>query len=455
MCRKNAMTPHKTSLVAMVAFLAISLAGCGPTMYLSAPKPDKDQALYYANYYLDKFENDFRDGAFTNSEYSQYDSATKVSRYYTAKKKKDANNQSDEIPHFHYAKTTCLRAGKLWPNSSIDISNTDDGLRRAIDQRYGILHEYQGVDSFFRDYSYNNPKLNQTSYQLYVVGDGSQILSIYQKLIDPKVGCNLVNLKMPTARVKQYFRLTSFDAEPDIARLYQPLTNKDSFLKAAAYVDRSARAITRRYEEDLEENSQRNEARSAYFAKKREEDRQRNAEHFANTYSRVMSQTAAFANNHNQTMNAYRREADQIYQRSQWASSGSTTTTSSSQNSGRNSRQNAARLQEMNETIMVADAIDKSHSKHSNNKQKEPVKGTKYTKVSIESHGTTDMHFPHEQALNLAETNAYTAAASSCAKQHGRLEKGSGTLAKKSCNKNNNDEFRCEVHMLFTCSISK
>ncbi|QRV22880.1 hypothetical protein [Marinomonas foliarum] len=96
----------------------------------------------------------------------------------------------------------------------------------------------------------------------------------------------------------------------------------------------------------------------------------------------------------------------------------------------------------------------KPHSQQTTTKSqpsKSVAKPLQPTNISIETSGTTGSYFAYEQALNLSQTNAENKAHSLCRSEHnGRLKMNSGNMAKKNCQQNNN-EFRCNVTMIFVC----
>jgi hypothetical protein len=80
-------------------------------------------------------------------------------------------------------------------------------------------------------------------------------------------------------------------------------------------------------------------------------------------------------------------------------------------------------------------------------------KGAERVSVDIEATGATDMYFPYEQSLDLAETKALNKAYALCRSDYsGRLLSDSGTLAKKDCKKHPTlEEYKCNAAVIFVC----
>ncbi|CAA0080817.1 Uncharacterised protein [Zhongshania aliphaticivorans] len=435
----------------LVLLTVLLTSACGPLIHASSPAADEEAVLANGHALLDAFEAKIQQGQYTLEEPNGYSRRTTF---------RDSSNR--EIPLRHFEDYSCLSIYKLWPNENFNAYAKNDGLIRALEERYGILYQKQREEDFYWDYTYDHPKMHITSRRVFVVGDGTQVFEVYQKTLDPRRGCALLNLSRGDAYVKQYIRLYSIHGEPDLARLTAPVTDPEAYIKAVIKVDGSYDYSARKYAEALENNGRRN---AAFELRNRESARMSN-EHFAATYNRVMSQTAATAKANSELHQRYRDRANNSYQSHKWRSNGGSSSSNggsvssgSSSSGGSNSwdkdfaeRRERARNEEMRNTVLATEAIEKSQQRQEARTTSEPVKGTQYTKVSLEAYGTTDMHFAYDQALNLAETNAYNAAASSCAAQNGRLEKGSGTMAKKNCKENGSGEHRCEVNMLFTCN---
>ncbi|QBM18999.1 hypothetical protein MARI_31420 [Marinobacter sp. JH2] len=77
--------------------------------------------------------------------------------------------------------------------------------------------------------------------------------------------------------------------------------------------------------------------------------------------------------------------------------------------------------------------------------------------AEIQARGTTDMHFPYDQALNLATTNADTQARQSCRENYrGNISTlGDPNMEKKECVENRNQEYRCVVQIVHTCEYKQ
>ncbi|MFT4917744.1 MAG: hypothetical protein ACI8RU_000357 [Zhongshania aliphaticivorans] len=444
------MKIKNSALLVFVLFTTLLTSACGPLIYAGSPSADEEIALAKGYALLDAFEAKIKQGNYTVAEYDGDTSKTFFGK-----------SAYREKPLRHLEAYSCLSISKLWPNDNFNAYAKNDGLIRALEERYGILYQQQRYEDFYWDYSYDHPKKRITSRRNFVVGDGTQIFEIYQHTLDPRRGCALLNLSSGDAYIKQYVRLYSIHGKPDLARLTAPVTEPEAYIKAVEKVDNSYAYSTRTYAKALKKNGLRNER----IEQQNRENARMSNEHFAATYNRIMSQTAATAKNNAETHQRYRNQANNAYQRHKWRSNGGGSSNEGSSSGGRSygsgasssdnefsERRERARNKEMRNTVLATEAIEKSQQRQDARTKKKPVKGTQYTKVSLEAYGTTDMHFAYNQALNLAETNAYNTAASSCAAQNGRLEKGSGTMAKKNCKENASGEHRCEVNMLFTCN---
>ena len=441
------MKLSKSVLNLFVLFSALLTSACGPLIHLSATEHDQAIALANGQQFLDTFETEFNSGQYelepdTVSLTEQFSPRTE---YFVAH---IGGTYPSEKPIVNQTLRSCLRLNKLWPNKNLDVYSQSDGLIRALEERYGILYQQQGEFNFYFQYG-SEPRMSTTSRRQFVVGDGTQIFEIFQQTQEPRSGCALVNMTWPKAQLKQYARLYSLKGKPDLERLRAPVTDTATYLNAVKLVDVKYAWAEQSLADAHAKHGTAREARNAAVERSNREQAQRSSEHFANTYNRVMSETAATAQNHLQTQQRYQREANNAYQRNKWASNGGGSSSADDQASAKAEQ---SRQSESRDTALAKYALDKSQEKHAAKANKQSVKGTKYTKVSLEAHGTTNMHFAYEQALDLAETNAYNTAASSCAAQHGRLEKGSGTMAKKNCKENASGEYRCEVNMLFTCN---
>ncbi|RBW48596.1 hypothetical protein [Marinobacter sp. F3R11] len=77
--------------------------------------------------------------------------------------------------------------------------------------------------------------------------------------------------------------------------------------------------------------------------------------------------------------------------------------------------------------------------------------------TEIQTSGTTNMHFPYDQALNLATTNADTLARQQCRENHrGKITTLSDpNMVRKECTANRNDEYRCVVQITHTCEYTQ
>ncbi|WP_372966083.1 hypothetical protein [Marinobacter sp.] len=77
--------------------------------------------------------------------------------------------------------------------------------------------------------------------------------------------------------------------------------------------------------------------------------------------------------------------------------------------------------------------------------------------TEIQTSGTTNMHFPYDQALNLATTNADTQARQECRENYrGKIITLSDpNMVRKECTANRNDEYRCVVQITHTCEYKQ
>lgn len=421
----------------MVSCVLLTATACAPLMYLNAPTKDTHGEYVIADSQLERFEQGFEAGIYpVHDDGYGYPVAANAKPYSDAEK-----------PTVYRAKKTCMHANKIWPNLNVVADNDQDGFARALDERYGVLYQHGGVHKFW--YEYNNTIYRAWSKRFYVVGDGTQIFEVFQTLQTPVSGCNLVGWSTGVARLEQYFRLYSAQGKPSLERLRQPMANKDAYLKAVEFVDAKKRGMERSLSKDRSYNAEYQAARSAQIARDNERRRAQGAEHYTKTYNRVMGEMASMAQSNAETHSRYRRDANRVYNDRKYASGGGSYTRTQQ---SRDQREEARRREKVQQELAYAAASKKSVAKHGTmDKSAAESSGVKYTHVSIEAHGTTDMHFPYEQALDLAETNAHNAAANSCADQGGRLEKGSGTLSKKNCAENAYGEHRCDAYMLFTC----
>lgn len=87
---------------------------------------------------------------------------------------------------------------------------------------------------------------------------------------------------------------------------------------------------------------------------------------------------------------------------------------------------------------------------------RKPPSRTRST-VEIQSRGSTDMHFPYEQALDLATTNADTEARRQCRENYrGKITTLSDpNMVRKECSQNHNNEYRCVVQLTHSCEYSQ
>lgn len=346
--------------------------------------------------------------------------------------------------------STCMHPYDEWVNNSLDYKDEFSGLKRAIDQRYGLHYYTAEMTRYY--YEIHAKRRVYSHAQDFLIGDGTQILSIRTTIYVPtEQGCGMFG-GYPN-EVKRSFNMMRVmgDGYPvSIARMRQPLTqeSRDTFVKLVKEMDSVKKARIQNYAKSKAEARVSAEKRNAYIEKRNRENAKLWQGHYQQTQQNVQNNMAFFADTtkyirqhkrmtqHNDTANIDRARASNI---------------------SRSQREiiQKAQVREVEKTASSAratgvyeTAIDR---KIVTKASKEKTKGLRYTEVSIEAKGNTSMHFPYEQALNLSETNAFNEASGMCAKSGGRLKKDSGTMAKKDCSENNNGEYKCNVTVLFTC----
>jgi hypothetical protein len=341
----------------------------------------------------------------------------------------------------------CVHPHDQFANFGLDFSQESNSLMAAIDQRYGLHFSGGGYLRYWRDTT-----RRQSVYahqQNMLVGDGTQVLIISTQIKVPAASqCKYY------AEYKRSFRLENYDGVPvNLASLKLPLSpdKRPAFMAGMERIDNTD------YKEIFAESKAKArrmlENRSARIAKEERERKARDAAHFLELTQRLNDYVQSAGDNMN-----YVRQQNEINQRKKSLRSSSDSTDRGASRTSADpapifSREDLekAKIREVKRavsSVKATSSYERAVEKHAAPKEKE---GLRYTEVSIEAKGTTSMHFEYDQALDLSETNAYNAASSSCASQNGRLKKGSGTMAKKSCDQNKNDEYKCNVTMLFTC----
>ncbi|MFD0948959.1 hypothetical protein ACFQ0F_00875 [Paraperlucidibaca wandonensis] len=424
---------------------SLYLTGClSMVQRMSAPEPDAALSQAYAASMLDKFEADLTK--------SMADKTPEVFNDWSYSKSIDIDKMSN---------STCISLNENWINNSVNFTDDNSALIQEIDRRYGIHYSGKSQDGFM--YFRFDHVARRTYQQYFLVGDGSQVLRVYLTTKRPwgSQQCkSLIPLSSgPVISYERRISLNSFNGTPpSIEKLHEELNPKieKPFKHAIKYIDRAVKRAQERLEESIAKHNNGVQRRNAYIAKKNAESAARSNAHYRETISRINNDLAKYGNNTNyiEQQNRINRQkrGGVISQPSSYTPRPLTKSEWSWQQRRRDSE-----VQDINHSSIYTKAVDRSVAKaQSKQAPKQQAKETKtagvsYNILSLEAHGTTSMYFGYDQALNLAETNAYNEAAQSCAGHKGRLEKDSGTMAKKNCAANANGEYKCKVTMLFSC----
>lgn len=406
----------------------VFLSGCATYDRMTAEEYDENKSAAWGQAYINFIERQLSDKGQYEYQYG------------------DKPDRTRDIKLDWEKSNACLTPDEEWPNRSLNFfDKSSNTLGKMIDERYGVHYEIKSAYYYWYDIT---NRADVTSYrQLLLVGDGTQVLRFN---ITEHVSRECT-LSSPRGKYSREFSLQSYgDLPVSLERLKQPLTpeNRPIFLEAMAIMDNIKSASISRYAESRAEASASAEARSAYYAQKNREKAERSAAHYAETVERVNKNMEFFT----QTTN-YVEQQNEINRRNSSTSSPSSSYTRSNNSSSStpsNKEWQDNEVKRVYASAKKSEVFEKAMDNSAAKKSPE-TKGLRYTEISIEAKGTTSMYFEYDQALDLAETNAANEAANLCAGHSARLMKGSGTMAKKNCVQNRNDEHKCNVTMLFTC----
>ncbi|UTW12540.1 hypothetical protein [Marinobacterium rhizophilum] len=417
---------HRAYLVLMCIASVLLLSGCGTIHKLLVEEYDENLSQQNANAFLDLIEAKLSGDV-------QRDNDLDIKTMKSIKLDKGWGH-------------ACVHPYVQYANLGLDFSNESNSVLAAIDQRYGLHHSDGGYIRYW--YARFDRHGVYKHRQNMLVGDGTQVLSIHTTIKVPAASqCEW------GAEYERSFSLENYDGVPvNLASMKLPPSpqKRAAFIAAAERIDASG-DYKEWFEKSKAEARRASELQSARIAQENRERQTRDAAHFVELTQRLNKYVRSAGDNMN-----YVRQQNEINQRKEPLSSSSYSPDRSSPDRSVNFSSaylDRAKRKEVIKTankVNVTSSYERAMEKRSASKEKDK-KGLRYTEVSIEAKGTTGMYFEYDQALDLSETNAYNAASGSCASQDGRLKEGSGTMAKKSCDQNKNDEYKCNVTMLFTC----